>query len=172
MKPFEENFTAWVDGELTGKELAEFEANLPENAAEEKAGAEKLGALLRKYGADPELANGDFFNHQLLEKIADSERAASSDARPPRPVFGGWSLAKFSWIGTACLLVALALYCTIIPFGPKKMPTASEYMAQVLNAKPGQKEITATAFHSKKENITVLWLDGMNYIPSEPGAPN
>ena len=33
MKTFEEKWTAWIDGELRGQELAEFEASLPDRAA-------------------------------------------------------------------------------------------------------------------------------------------
>ena len=33
MKTFEEKWTAWIDGELVGAELAEFEASLPDMAA-------------------------------------------------------------------------------------------------------------------------------------------
>ena len=33
MKTFEEKWTAWIDGELTGAELAAFEASLPDKAA-------------------------------------------------------------------------------------------------------------------------------------------
>ena len=39
MKPFEEQFTAWVDGKLTGAELAEFEKQLAEHP---EAAAEKV----------------------------------------------------------------------------------------------------------------------------------
>ena len=46
MKTFEEKWTAWLDGELKGAELAEFEASLPDKAAAEaeKREAHKLGA--------------------------------------------------------------------------------------------------------------------------------
>src|SRR5438309_558662 len=50
MKTFEEKWTAWLDGQLTGRELSEFEASLPDKAAAvtEKADARKLGALLKR----------------------------------------------------------------------------------------------------------------------------
>ena len=50
MKTFEEKWTAWLDGQLSGRELSEFEASLPDKAAAEaeKAGARKLGALLKR----------------------------------------------------------------------------------------------------------------------------
>ena len=35
MKTFEEKWTAWLDGELSGQERAEFEASLPDRAAAE-----------------------------------------------------------------------------------------------------------------------------------------
>ena len=43
MKTFEEKWTAWLDGQLSGKELIEFEASLPDKAAAEagKARCEK-----------------------------------------------------------------------------------------------------------------------------------
>ena len=41
MKTFEEKWTTWVDGQLSGRELAEFEASLPDKAAAE---AEKVEA--------------------------------------------------------------------------------------------------------------------------------
>jgi anti-sigma factor RsiW len=48
MKTFEEKWTAWLDGRLSDRELAEFEASLPDKAAAEaeQAEAKKLGALL------------------------------------------------------------------------------------------------------------------------------
>ena len=33
MKTFEEKWTAWIDDQLTGRELDEFEASLPDKAA-------------------------------------------------------------------------------------------------------------------------------------------
>ena len=49
MKTFEERFTAWVDGQLTGEALAAFEKELaahPEATADRDA-ALKIGELLR-----------------------------------------------------------------------------------------------------------------------------
>ena len=47
MKTFEEKWTAWLDGQLSGRELSEFEASLPDKAAAEaeKAGCEASLAL-------------------------------------------------------------------------------------------------------------------------------
>jgi hypothetical protein len=67
MKTFEEKWTAWLDGQLTGEELEDFEASLPdkEAAEAEKRDATKLGALLKQeLGAQP-FSNEEFFGHQL-----------------------------------------------------------------------------------------------------------
>src|SRR5579862_2410752 len=108
MKTFEEKFTAWVDGELKGKELAEFEAELP-NALEarlEKHAAGRIGELLREHGRAPELTNEDFFNHQLMQWIeAQSARPATA---PARRKFA-WSLPRLAMAVAFSLLVAFGL---------------------------------------------------------------
>jgi len=52
-KTFEENWTAWLDGQLGGRELSEFEASLPDKAAAEaeKAAARKKAGLESFYGS-------------------------------------------------------------------------------------------------------------------------
>jgi hypothetical protein len=67
MKTFEEKWTAWVDDQLTGDELARFEASLPDRASAEaeKRAAQKLGALLQRELALRPMQNADFFSHQL-----------------------------------------------------------------------------------------------------------
>jgi anti-sigma factor RsiW len=72
MKTFEEKWTAWLDGQLSGKELAEFEASLPDRAAAEteKRDAHKLGALLKQELGAHVLSNEEFFSHQIRERIA------------------------------------------------------------------------------------------------------
>ncbi len=72
MKTFEEKWTAWVDGQLSGRELSEFEASLPDKAAAEgeRAGALKLGELLKRELSARTLRNEEFFSHQLRESIA------------------------------------------------------------------------------------------------------
>ena len=69
MKTFEENWTAWVDGELSDAERAEFEASLDDRVAAEaeKNQAHKLGALLREQLQPRAMGNEEFFHHQLRE---------------------------------------------------------------------------------------------------------
>ena len=163
MKPFEEQFTAWVDGELSGEDLAEFEKQLasrPEAAAE-KEDALRLGEFLRAHPVAPRLSNPDFFNHQLMQRIA---------AETPRPVektrsVGFWSLSRLAWAGAFCLAVAFGLYETTVP-KPGASPTDSKYFAQVVEAWPSDPGITATTVYNPDDNVTVVWLDGLDYIPA------
>src|SRR5947207_7273318 len=85
MKTFEEKWTAWVDGQLAGRELAEFEASLPDKAAAEgeKAGAMKLRQLLKQELSARRLANEDFFSHKLRERI-EQESGKSAPAAGDR----------------------------------------------------------------------------------------
>src|SRR6266566_8700843 len=79
MKTFEEKWTAWLDGQLSGRELAEFEASLPDKAAAEaeKAEATKLRKLLKSEIGVQTLNNAEFFSHQLRERIARESGGAS-----------------------------------------------------------------------------------------------
>src|SRR2546423_15312571 len=72
MKTFEEKWTAWLDGQLSERELAEFEASLPDKAAaeSEKTEATKLRKLLKSEIGVQTLNNAEFFSHQLRERIA------------------------------------------------------------------------------------------------------
>src|SRR5437763_14153298 len=71
MKTFEEKWTAWLDGQLTGNELIEFEASLPDKSVAklEKRDAKTLGALLKRELGTHVIANEEFFSHQLRERI-------------------------------------------------------------------------------------------------------
>ena len=83
MRTFEEKWTAWLDGQLSGRELSEFEASLPDKAAAEieKADAKKLGALLKSELGAPALTNEEFFSHQLRERIVRESSGAFRGTR-------------------------------------------------------------------------------------------
>src|ERR1041385_2901913 len=91
MKTFEEKWTAWLDDQLSGRELSEFEASLPDMAAAqaEKTEAKKLGKLLKRELSAHPLNNEDFFSHQLREKIV--QESGEQDRRPtPRSARESW----------------------------------------------------------------------------------
>jgi anti-sigma factor RsiW len=162
MKPFEEQFTAWVDGKLTGPELAEFEKQLAEHpeAGAEKDAAHQLGRLLREHPTAPRLSNPDFFNHQLMQRMT---------AETPRPVEKKrsvfWSIPRLAMAGAFCLAVSLVLYRTTIPSGPVPLDK-SRYFAQVVENWPGNPNVSASTVYSPDDDVTVVWLDGLDYIPA------
>lgn len=164
MKPFEEKFTAWIDGELNGQAVVDFEAELAkvQDAQAEKVSAHKLGDLLRTHGRAPELGNADFFNHQLMQAIESDARRAEVPAKREASWRSAWRMA---WGGIASLAVAVVLFAVVIPHGPVENPTSGEYVSQIIKSSTEDPSILATSFHSKKDNVSVLWLDGLDYVP-------
>ena len=160
MKTFEEKFTAWVDGELKGRELAEFEAELP-NALEarlEKTSSRQLGDLLREHGRAPELTNPDFFNSQIMQQI---EAEATADAYAPVRKKFRWTLPKLAFAGAFSLLISLGLYHEFIP-APVK-----DSGAEVVFGPDGSK----TKVHSSAPNdSTVVFITGP--LPDKKVSPD
>ena len=168
MKTFEEKWTAWIDGELTGHDLAEFEASLPDLAAAEaeKREAQKLGTFLKEHLSCPAMGNEEFFNHQLREKIA------RDTAVPTRQSAGGgrvwWPIGRLVWVGAT----ALALFSAVTFFVVREQPATdqSQYLSQILNARVDpvvSPNATITMFESKEDKVTVLWTEGLQSLPSE-----
>jgi len=164
MKTFEEKFTEWVDGRLAGRELEAFEAELSKikNGAAVKEGALRLGALLRDHYQAPELKNADFFNHQLMQRI-EAETAGAPAKRAPFFLPLPW----LAWTGAVCISMVAAIYFAVVPRGPVEYSAGREYVAQILNTQTGDPSITATTIHSKDNKLTVLWLDGLDYVPAD-----
>jgi anti-sigma factor RsiW len=164
MKAFEEQFTAWVDGTLTGDALAAFEHELAArpDALADRAAAEKLRELLRSHPAAPRLSNPEFFNLQLLQRI--EAETARPERRTRTPWF--WSLPRLAMAGAACLLVAFVLFRAMIPIGS---PThqGAPYFAQVIESWPADESISATTVYTPEDNVTVLWIDGLDRVPAD-----
>lgn len=194
MKTFEERYTAWIDGQLAGVELEQFERALPDRAEAEadRVSAQGLARVLRSHGAAPPLTNSDFFSHQFAARLAAEERKA---VRPARASGFGWAgfltLGNLAWGGVCCLLVTAGLYFAVIaparPGGGSLVATnlpisavhvaaaapgspanaePSVYDASIIEAKPGQPGVSATSVSSKSGDMTVLWLDGLDYLPA------
>src|SRR5437764_12743456 len=102
MKTFEEKWTAWLDDQLSGRELSEFEASLPDKAVaqSEKAEAKKLGELLKRELSAHPLKNEEFFSHQLRERIVqESGEQRREGGRSPTSSW--WTIPRLLWAGTA-----------------------------------------------------------------------
>ncbi len=176
MKTFEEKWTAWIDGELSGKDLAEFEASLPDvSAAEaEKQETHKLGAFLKTQLLETHaMGNEDFFNHQLRTRLQeDGESAADAEETEPAAAPVWWTIRRLFWTGATSL--AIFMVCTFFVVRQEKTTSeTSPYLTQILNTRldpsvsPGA---TVSIFQAKEDKVTVLWVDGLQSLPSEFAA--
>ena len=172
MKTFEEKWTAWIDGELAGDELAEFEASLPDRAAAEaeKRDALKLQMFLKEHLPSPAMGNEEFFHHQLRERIAAETRVEKpSESDAGSPVW--WPIGRLIWAGAT----ALAIFAVCTFFVMREAPTGdqSQYLSQILNARVDpvvSPNATISKFESKEDRVTVLWVEGLQSLPSEYAA--
>jgi anti-sigma factor RsiW len=164
MKTFEEQWTAWLDDKLPESELAAFEASLPDLAAAqaEKRAAQKLRAILKEQLSSRAMSNAEFFSHQLREQI-NRETAA-----PPQKFATGWTIRRLFWTGATSF--AVFLICTFFVLREKGPGDQSQYLSQVLNARVDpvvSPNASISMFESKESRVTVLWVEGLQTLPSE-----
>jgi len=168
MKTFEEKWTAWLDGQLSDKELAEFEASLPDLAAAEaeKRDAQKLGAFLKEQLTTQAVSNEEFFSHQLHERIA-----RESEARHPS-TSTWWTIPRLVWSGATAL--ALFVITTVVLMNQHQPGEQSEYLTQILQSRvdpAANPNATISIFESKTDNkVTVLWTEGLQSLPADYAA--
>src|SRR5947207_13775427 len=170
MKTFEEKWTAWLDGQLAGKELVEFEGSLSDRAAAEaeKLGARKLGVLLKQELAVESMANADFFSHQLRERI-QSESAAP--AGRGIDLSGWWTIRRLFWAGATSL--AVFVICAVFVMRENNSGGQSELTSQILQARVDpvvNPNATITIFEAKENRVTVLWTEGLKSLPADYAA--
>jgi len=170
MKTFEEKWTAWLDGQLSGRELIEFQSSLPDLAAAEaeKRDAHKLGAFLKKEAGSHALTNEEFFSHQLRERIAAETRTQSRGGL--RSTW--WTVPRLVWSGATAL--ALFVVCAFVIMTQQQPGEQSEYLTQILKTQvdPGANpNATISIFESKNDNkVTVLWTEGLQTLPADYAA--
>jgi hypothetical protein len=172
MKTFEEKWTAWLDGQLSGKELEEFEASLPNKAEAEaeKREARTLGALLKEHLATRALTNEEFFSHQVRERIA-REESTSTASHASAATTTRWTIPRLLWAGATSL--AIFIFCAVLVVREKNPTEQSQYLTQILNARvdpavsPGA---TISIFETKEEKVTVLWTEGLQSLPADYAA--
>ena len=173
MKTFEEKWTAWLDGQLSGNELLEFEASLLDKAAAqaEKAEAGKLGALLRRELTAHPLNNEEFFSHQLRERIEQESGDQHRESTRRSHGSGWWTIPRLLWAGTASL--AVFLICTFLVVRQERPAEESQYLTQILNARVDpvvSPNATVSIFEVKQDRATVLWTEGLQSLPADYAA--
>jgi anti-sigma factor RsiW len=168
MKTFEEKWTAWIDGELTGAELAEFEASLPDKAAAEaeKRDAQQLGTFLKEHLPCRAMGNEEFFHHQLRERMAEDAGGSPRQSAGGRRVW--WPIGRLVWVGATAL--AIFSVCTFFVMREKPAPEQSQYLSEILTARVDpavSPNATISMFKSREDKVTVLWVEGLQSLPSE-----
>jgi hypothetical protein len=151
MKTFEEKFTAWLDGALSGQELQSFENEHP-SVLHEKADFLKLKSLLRQGLHRPELKSPDFFNSRIIEQISRERQAAGRSSR-----WRWLGMPRLAWGGIFTLSAGFALFLTIIPHGDLSDPR-TKYVAEALKTKTKDPKVKATVENQK--DMTALKLEG------------
>ena len=172
MKTFEEKWTAWLDDQLSGRELSEFEASLPDKVAAqvEKAEAKKLGELLKRELSAHPLKNEEFFSHQLRERIVQ-ESGERRERTRRQSTFTWWTIPRLLWAGTASL--AVFLICTVLVMHQERPAEESQYLTQILNARVDpvvSPNATVSIFEVKQDRATVLWTEGLQSLPADYAA--
>ena len=171
MKTFEEKWTAWVDGQLAGRELADFEDSLPDKAAAEaeKADAMKLRQFLKQELGARTLENEDFFSHQLRQRMAQESSEPARDRRVKSGTW--WTIPRLLWTSTASL--AVFLLCTMLVMRDRHPSEESQYLTQILNARVDpvvSPNATVSIFEVKQDRVTVLWTEGLQSLPADYAA--
>ena len=172
MKTFEEKWTAWLDDQLGGKELIEFEASLSDKARAdaEKEETRKLRALLKEHLGVDVLNNEEFFSHQIRERIRRESETQN------RPGFGGpgwtwWSVRRLALSGVTALAIFAIFAVAVMRENNPAEP--SEYLTQIVNARVDpavSPNATFSMFETKKDRVTVLWVEGLQSLPADYAA--
>jgi hypothetical protein len=117
--------------------------------------ARRLGNFLRKYAPPAPERDCSGFNAAVLQRIA---------AETPAPVF--LPLRRLLWGGLGGLAAAAALFVAWVQPALQQPGPPPEYYARILKATTSDPAISAVAVHSQQDDVTVLWIDGLDYIPS------
>ena len=174
MKTFEEKWTAWIDGELSDAERAEFEASLPDRAAAEAEKTASAEAGRAFEGAD--CAPRDGQRRILQPSVARTNRGEIARAEPASGACAGarawWTIGRLAldWRFLAGCLCGLRVFRHARETVP---PDQSQYLTQILNARvdPGvNPNATVSIFQTKQDRVTVLWVDGLKSLPSDYAA--
>ena len=158
MKTFEERWTRWMDGKMSVGELEEFSAELSKypRAEAERVAVEKIGQLLRGQVVPP-MRNEDFFNEQLAQRMW--VEGGESEGREGGFLGVDWG-ARWRWLIWGGVVGAVVVGGLIWWAGGEKGNGV-----EVVGLWPGDPSISASTIYDRQEKITIVWLEGLDYIP-------
>lgn len=164
---FEAKFTAWLDSQLEASQIPAFEEEMRANGfdpALERAAHQATCNLLRGHVEAPLLGNPDFFQHQLLHRIEQSENEGKPARASMAPASGSWfTFPRMLWGAAASLAVAAALFKGFIP--TSGAADQSPYFATIVDARVYDPNVSVDTVYNSRDNVTVVWLDGLDYVP-------
>ncbi len=145
---------------------SDFSASQSDEGTEpEREEAARLGALLRKHTA-PAARDFEGFNAGVLGRLAAETPAVLPKANIV-PIASLMPLRRLVWGGFGGLAAAAALFLALVRPALEQPGPPPEYYAQVLKSTTSDPAISAVAVHSQQDGVTVLWIDGLDYIPAQ-----
>ncbi len=159
----EQELTRWLDGEMNAAQTASFEARLqsdPVLRAEAEAMRQLCADMKAHFPKVPEMSHPDFFNSQILERIAELDRAEMRQQEKKFP----W----LAWLHRPWIVIAGAA-ALIILMGQVMFQdnSTSDDATTVQSTYAPNSNIQPRAYHSNDANATVLELDGLEAIPAD-----
>lgn len=157
----QEQLTRWIDGELAGDELREFENAVAADPqlAEAKAEAESLSRLLKADMPERHIPNPEFFNSQIQRRISEDAPPAKASAASAGGILS-WFRSPFT-LASAAAVVLLGLFALSQASGD---PATSEHTSVASTYTP-DKAIAASHFYSDEADASVIMLDGLAALP-------
>jgi hypothetical protein len=97
---------------------------------------------------------------------ADAHEASPAESDAGSPAW--WPIGRLVWVGATAL--AIFSVCTFFVVREKPVADQSQYLSQILNARVDpvvSPNATISMFESKEDRVTVLWVEGLQSLPSE-----
>ena len=79
-----------------------------------------------------------------------------------------WPIGRLVWVGATAL--AIFSVCTFFVMREKPATEQSQYLSEILTARVDpavSPNATITMFESKEDKVTILWVEGLQSLPSE-----
>ena len=155
MKRFERNYNRWIDGKMSEDERLAFEAKLDANLLQAGRNWPKLRASLRTTMSEVRIPYPDFINERIRQEILHS---GSPSLQP-------WmGLRSLAWAGACSLLAAALITFFLIP---REFGFGRSFASQVISMRAENQALSAYTFPAPDQHAAVIWIEGIDYIPSE-----
>ena len=152
----------WLDGELTPAERTAFEAEMQRDPAlkTEADMMQRIGESLRSHvSMEMPVPNGDFFNSQIMDSIAQLQRAEERAKPSSKSTFQLLNFLIKPWL----LVPAAAL----VMAGFFALQSAGGQTTQIVNLYAPDPKVKAQISFSTEAGATVMMLEGLEPMPAD-----